>query len=127
MSHSRQPSGIASPAGNSIGGKGNGIDVNINNTSYHLVTLSLLQTLCSELYNTLSCNPHCSPVGTKVLPILKMRKLSFSEVKEGISPIAFQSLSLQLHKSAPISPLLPLLPHPPKVSAEPVTLHIPRT
>ena len=122
MSHSRQPSGIASPAGNSIGGKGNDIDVNINNTSYHLV-----QTLCSELYNALSCNPHCSPVGTKVLPILKMRNLSLSEVKEGISPIAFQSLSLQLHKSAPISPLLPLLPHPPKVSAEPVTLHIPRT
>ena len=34
---------------------------------------------------------------TKTVPILQIRKLRPSEVKEGISPITFQALGLQLH------------------------------
>ena len=34
---------------------------------------------------------------TETVPILQMRKLRPSEVKEGISPITFQALGLQLH------------------------------
>lgn len=61
----RVPPGITAPAGYSTDDNN---DIDINNSSYHLVSLSLFQAPRSQLYNIMSCNP---PLPLRLFPFYR--------------------------------------------------------